>query len=358
MGALLRVGFGAAVLLLLISCDSVRYYGQAARGQISLLLARQDIATLLTDNALDAQTRDKLALVLQARDFAQSDLHLSPGDSYRRFVALERPFVLWNVFAAPEFSISPLTWCYPVAGCVSYRGYFSEEGAERYAQTLRQKQLDVYSGPVDAYSTLGWFDDPLTSAVLRRSDQRLIALVFHELAHRQVYLPGDTTFNESFATFVEQEGLRRWSALHPLPDGEATLVREAEIETAFVALIADYRAQFADLYASDLAPADMREQKQALQQALRSDYEKARDAWGYRGYDRWFEGPLNNAQLSTVAAYNDLVPAFARLLEEAEGDLETFYARVSAIAQMPADARERLLAQARFHATHQVAIEL
>ncbi|MCB1664725.1 MAG: aminopeptidase [Pseudomonadales bacterium] len=351
-----------AVLLLLplvlVACDSVRYYGQAAKGQMSLLWSRRDIETLLKEDSLDAQTREKLALVLDARTFARDALLLEPGGSYLSYVALDRPYVVWNVFAAPEFSTRPVNWCYPIAGCVSYRGYFSEQGASEFAESLRAQNLDVYSGGVDAYSTLGWFDDPLTSAVLRRSGPRLLTLVFHELAHRRVYLPGDTTFNESFATFVEQEGLRRWLALHPQPGLQEQLAREARMDEAFVGLVSEYRERLEELYAQSLDDAVMRERKQKIQHALREDYAEFREAWDYRGYDRWFDGPLNNAQLSTVASYNDLVPAFARLLIESEGDLARFYVRVEEISRLPAAERERLLAETGLKAADQVAVEL
>ncbi|MCB1648887.1 MAG: aminopeptidase [Pseudomonadales bacterium] len=342
----------------LIACDSLAYYGQAAKGQMSLLMARQDIQTLLMDDSLPEPVRDKLSLVLEARTFARDTLLLEPGGSYLSYVELDRPYVVWNVFAAPEFSISPMSWCYPVAGCVSYRGYFSEQGAQAFADSLQAQNLDVYSGGVDAYSTLGWFDDPLNSAVLRRPEPRLLTLVFHELAHRRVYLPGDTTFNESFATFVEQEGLRRWLLQHKQPQMQEQLAQEARVEEAFVALVSAYRERLADLYARALAADEMREGKQEIQRAMREDYARFRDAWNYRGYDRWFDGPLNNAQLSTVASYNDLVPAFTRLLAEENGDLARFYRRVEQISRLPEDQRNALLAEPGFELGDQVAVEL
>lgn len=342
----------------LLACDSLTYYGQAAKGQLSLLMARQDIRQLLADDSLTEPVRDKLSLVLEARTFARDALLLEPGGSYLSYVELDRPYVVWNVFAAPEFSISPMSWCYPVAGCVSYRGYFSEQRAQAFADSLREQNLDVYSGGVDAYSTLGWFDDPLNSSVLRRSEPHLLTLVFHELAHRRVYLPGDTTFNESFATFVEQEGLRRWLLQHKQPGLQEQLALEARMEDAFVALVSAYRERLAALYARALEADEMREGKQQIQRAMREDYARFRETWDYRGYDRWFDGPLNNAQLSTVASYNDLVPAFARLLEEEDGDLARFYRRVEQISRLPEEQRNALLAEAGFQQADQVAVEL
>jgi predicted aminopeptidase len=251
--------------------------------------------------------------------------------------------VLWNVFAAPEFSTEPTQWCYPIAGCVSYRGYFREEAAQRFAAELTGKGLDVYSGGVDAYSTLGWFDDPLTSAVLRRPDHRLVALLFHELAHQRLYLPGDTMFNESFATFVEREGLRRWLERHPQGGLGEQMAQENRMQEAFVALVTTHRDALKSLYAQVLTTEEKRAGKQAVQDAMRAEYAQLLETWGYNGYDRWFAGPLNNAQLATVASYNVLVPFFEGMLAEADGDLARFYLEVEAIMKLPAAERERLL---------------
>lgn len=328
---------------LLVSCESVSYYGQAARGQVSLLLGRQSIAALLQSSELDDETHRKLQLVLEVRDFAAQELLLDAGDSYLSYTTLAQPFVLWNVFAAPEFSTEPTQWCYPIAGCVSYRGYFREDAAQHFADSLTDRGLDVYSGGVDAYSTLGWFADPLTSAVLRRPDHRLAALLFHELAHQRLYLPGDTMFNESFATFVEQEGLRRWLARHPQAGLSEQIARENRMQEAFVALVSRHRESLSTLYAQPLPEGEMRAGKLAVQQALRDDYARLREEWAYTGYDRWFAGPLNNAQLATVASYNALVPFFADLLTQVQGDLARFYEEVEVITRLSAVEREARL---------------
>lgn len=340
-----RILFAALTLILFISCETISYYGQAAKGQFSLLMGQREIQTLLNDETVAQETRRKLALILEARDFAKDSLLLEPGGSYLSFVALDRRYVVWNVFAAPEFSTRAQTWCYPIAGCVAYRGYFSEQRARDFADSLERERFDVYSGGVDAYSTLGWFDDPLTSAVLHRSDHGLVTLLFHELAHRRVYLPGDTTFNESFATFVEQEGLRRWLQLHPQPGLLAQLEREERIDQAFVALVSRYRTRLEVLYGESADAQAMRTEKAQVQEAMREEYKGFREQWDYSGYDRWFEGPLNNAQLGTVSSYNDLVPAFARLLERSEGDLARFYAEVTKLSKLGAEQRAQLLSE-------------
>lgn len=328
---------------ILTACETVGYYGQAAKGQMSLLLDRRRIDALLTQDDLEADTRRKLELVLSARQFAAESLLLPSGRSYLSYVELQRPFVLWNVFAANEFSTAPVSWCYPIAGCVSYRGFFSEERAQRYASALERDGFEVYSGGVDAYSTLGWFADPVTSSVLRRADHRLVALLFHELSHQLIYLPGDTTFNESFATFVEQEGLRRWLQENPQDGVASQIANEENMQRQFVALVSDYRNRFDELYESPLSEQQMRERKLELQQALRDEYARVKSEWNYSGYDRWFDGPLNNAQLSTVASYNDQVPGFAALLAEVGGDLALFYARVRELTTLPKEERDALL---------------
>ncbi|HBQ01348.1 MAG TPA: aminopeptidase, partial [Gammaproteobacteria bacterium] len=300
--------------ILLISCETVSYYSQAARGQLEILTSREGIQGLLQDPQLPVELREQFELVLQIREFAALELQLPVADNYSTYVDLGREHVVWNVFAAPEFSTQAVNWCYPIAGCVSYRGYFSESSAEAYARKLEQEGFDVYTGGVDAYSTLGWFDDSLLSSVVNRSAHQLAGLIFHELAHLVVFAPGDTTFNESFATAVEREGIRRWARARGEQqlylDAEQNLARQAE----FVALVSQWRDQFDVLYSSDTSETEMREQKQGLQQTLRVAYEDLKESWsGYDGYDAWFARELNNAQLSTVASYNDLVPAFDRL---------------------------------------------
>ncbi|MGJ8689122.1 MAG: aminopeptidase [Gammaproteobacteria bacterium] len=335
----------AAMLVLLVSCETISYYGQAAKGQVSLLWARESIESLLNDDNLSSDKRSKLELVLEVRQFAQQHLFLDAGNSYLSYVELNRPFVLWNVFAAPEFSTQASNWCYPIAGCVSYRGYFAQASATQFAAQLSAQSYDVYLGGVDAYSTLGWFNDPLNSAILRRSEQRLIALVFHELAHQKLYIPGDTSFNESFATFVEQEGLRRWYSAHAQTGFDEDLIQEARIEEAFVALVLKYRRELAKLYEQDIAQEQMRDAKAGIQELLREEYAQFRQDWDYTGYDRWFDGPLNNAQLSTVASYNELVPVFAQILAQEQGDLTRFYEAVQVLANLPHEARSALLSE-------------
>lgn len=329
----------------LLSCESVRYYSQAARGQLEILLGREDIVALLQDEELPEELRNKLETVLAIRQFAESELALEVADNYATYVDLDREHVVWNVFAAGEFSTQAMEWCYPIAGCVTYRGYFSEPAARSYALGLQAEGFDVYTGGVDAYSTLGWFDDSLLSTVVNRSDHQLAGLIFHELAHQVVYVPGDTTFNESFATAVEREGVRRWlnhtrqSGL--VADAEQSLQRQQQ----FADLVIAWRDRFADLYQQDLTTQVMRQRKSALQDDLREAYRELQESWGgYAGYDNWFAQPLNNAQLSTVGSYNDLVPEFMTLLDSHSGNMEAFFAAVRELAEMTAVERAERLA--------------
>jgi len=344
-GTLLKLALLLAVSVSLLACETVSYYAQAARGQMAIIFSRQDVQRLLESETLPVGQASRFREVLAIRDFAATELHLPVAEHYSTFVDLDREHVVWNVFAAPEFSTDLSTWCYPIAGCVSYRGYFSEANARRFAEQLSAEGLDVYLGGVDAYSTLGWFEDSLLSTVLDRETHQLAGLIFHELAHQLVYVPGDTTFNESFATAVERAGVGRWL----VGNGQAEVLRRAEQDrqrqAQFVALVSDYQQRFSALYDRSLPDGEMREGKAALQEAMRSDYSLLREQWdGYRGYDSWFDRSLNNAQLATVSSYNDLVPAFDALLAEAGGDFPAFYARVAEIAEMDAAERDAMLA--------------
>ena len=333
--------FLIGISTLLISCETVTYYTQAARGQMAIVFGRQDIQGLLKSEDLPTELQEKFSAVLHIRDFAARELFLPVGNNYQTYVDVDREHVVWNVFAAPEFSIEAVNWCYPIAGCVAYRGYFSETAALKFATEWERRGFDVYTGGVDAYSTLGWFQDSLLSTVLSRPDYQLAALIFHELAHQVAYVPGDTTFNESFATAVEREGLRRWL----LDSDQAATIAIArssrERQQQFVELVTSYRDQFDQLYQEQLQTQEMRRRKHALQQQLRADYEASKRRWGGdAGYDAWFSNSLNNAQLSTVSSYNDLVPFFMELLTQADGNLEAFYEEVQRIAALDLEQRE------------------
>ena len=326
-------------------CSTVGYYLQAANGQMELSRKARPIPELVADPATDPQLRAKLEQVRKIRDFASRDLALPDNGSYRRYADLKRPFVVWNVFAAPEFSLQPKQWCFPFAGCVQYKGYFKQEDAERLAAELREQRYDVYVGGVPAYSTLGWLDDPLLNTVIRYPDPEIARLIFHELAHQEVYVQGDSTFNESFAVTVEEEGVKRWLAAH------GTQAQRLEFECAdrassgFDALVQRYRKRLETLYAQPMDADAMRREKQVVFENMRAEYRRTRAGWDcITGYDRWFEQPLNNAQLASVAIYSELVPEFQRVLARYNGDLPRFYAEVKRLAALPKAQRDAALA--------------
>ena len=338
----------ALLTLLLAGCDSLSYYGQAIAGQMSLLQQRQDIAELLKDPALSAPTRHQLTLVLELRQFAEHELHLPAGKHYSTYVDLHREFVVWNVFAAPGFSLEPVKWCYPVAGCAGYRGYFAESDAKDFAARLQQQGFDTYVGGVSAYSTLGWFNDPVPSSMLRHDDAHLAGTIFHELAHQLLYVSGDTGFNESFATLVEQEGQQRW--LRTLPDASGQQQALVELHASrlqqqqFVALVLQTTRELGELYKQKLPVAEMHSRKAEIQSTLRQRYQVLKAAWnGYNGYDRWFAADLNNAQLATITTYNQWVPALQELLRRQSGDLPRFYDAARQLSRLSSAEREQKL---------------
>ncbi len=346
----LKRALAASAVLLLGACSMLGYYGQAVSGQLHILTHRQKIDRLLEDPATDPQLKTRLGEIAAIRRFAADELALPLDSQFSTYVDLGRPYVVWNVFAAEEFSVEPRSWCYPVAGCVSYRGYFAETAARDFADELRADGLDVYVGGIAAYSTLGWFSDPVLNTVLGRREHQLAALVFHELAHQVAYAKGDTEFNESFATAVEREGQRRWLQARvdvaTRRELETSIANELQRQEQFVTLIQATVADLRILYASGAA--DMRVLKQQRLEQLRADYALLKTAqWqDYSGYDTWFATELNNAKLATVTTYNNLVPAFTALLARQDGDLPAFYARVAELAKLPYDGRREALVAA------------
>lgn len=335
-----------ACCLALAGCESLGYYYQAIEGQLDLLSRRQPIADILANPDTPDALREKLALVLEVRQFAAATLKLPVDQHYSRYADLERPYAVWNVFAAPEFSVEPHTWCYPIAGCVAYKGFFSQERAENHARTLQRQGLDTYVGGVAAYSTLGWFEDPVLNTFVHRPAPSLAALLIHELAHQQLYVEGDSAFNESFATSVEILGLNLWLEQQGLEDQRAVMAAHRERREAFVSLILTHRAKLDALYRSDASDTEKRSRKAELTAQLRQDYRSMKAGWGdYDGYDRWFDGPLNNAQLATVATYHQWVDSFMALFAANDGDWSRFYAACQQLAEENKPFRRETLEQ-------------
>jgi len=328
-------------------CSTVGYYFQAMNGQMELARKARPIPEVMADPATTPELKAKLERVEAIRDFASRELSLPDNGSYRRYADLGRPYVVWDVFATPEFSVTPRQWCFPFAGCVGYKGYFKKAGADELAAALSGEHYDVFVGGVPAYSTLGWLNDPVLNTFIRYPDAEIARLIFHELAHQVVYVKGDSTFNESFAVSVEQEGVKRWLAAHGTDEQRHEHEQAHARQEAFIDLVEKYRARLADLYAQSLAPDEMRARKQGVLTQMRQEYNGLKQAWGgFAGYDKWFEQPLNNAHFASIAIYTQLVPAFEQVLRDSGGDLPRFYAQVKEIAKLSAAQREAKLAGA------------
>jgi predicted aminopeptidase len=332
-----RRALPAALAVMLLSGCGTTYVLQAASGQLRVMHEREPIDKVIADPKTPASLRRHLEQVQAARDFASTELGLPDNKSYRSYADIGRPFVVWNVVAAPEFSVTAQHWCFPVAGCVAYRGYFHEEAAQKFAYEMRVQGFDVSVGGVPAYSTLGKFADPVLSSMVRYGDDELAAMVFHELAHQLLYAKDDSAFNEAFATTVEDAGLERWIA----HQGGGMRIREYRDEqareAALVKLLVATRARLAQLYASAVPPGVMRARKQQILAELAAQIRAAehREGVTYPLYDEWIAAGLNNAQLASIATYYDCVPGFKRLLAQADGDLPRFYEAAREVAKLP-----------------------
>jgi predicted aminopeptidase len=330
----MRLVLALAALLFCSGCETLSYYTQAIGGQLNLIGAARPLDAWLGDPATPADLRQRLQTAQRIREFASRELGLPDNGSYMSYADLGRPFVVWNVFAAPEFSVEPKRACFPFTGCVPYRGFFAEGAARDEAAKLKREGLDVYLGGVLAYSTLGWFNDPLLSTFIRYPDAQVARLVFHELAHQMVYAKGDTTFNESFAVVVEDEGVRRWlESEGRTSELEAFHAAQAR-KRVFADRVKATRARLAAIYASGASKEEMREKKRAEFDRLRAEFPGAVPA------------APNNAFLASIALYTEMVPGFERLLAESHGDLKQFYGRARQLASSDRTVRDTtLLAQ-------------
>jgi predicted aminopeptidase len=332
----------ATMGLVLCACSSLRYYAHVAHGQGQLVLQRQPIATLLHDPATDPKLAARLALSQQARRFASRQLGLPDNRSYTRYVELHRPYVVWNVFATPRYSVEAVPQCFPIAGCVAYRGYFDQARAQDAAKRLEARGDDVWVGGVPAYSTLGWFADPILSSMLRWDDDELAGTIFHELAHQLIYVKGDTAFNESFASFVQREGLREWRQSRGLPPQDG---RAQAMDDGFTALVLELRKRLRQRYARGGGEVVLAAGKRQEIAAFRQRYRQWREAqWpDDHRYDAWVAQPINNARLLPFGLYDQWTPAFRILFERAGRQWPAFYAQVRKLARRPAAKRDAAL---------------
>ena len=331
-----------AFLVLVAGLTEGCYYMQAIRGHSDLMSRRRPVDEVIADEQSPAALKEKLTLVSDARKFATDELLLPDNDSYRSYADLERDFVVWNVFAAPEFSLTPKTWCYPVAGCVAYRGYFSEEAARKRADKLKDEGLDVAMGGVAAYSTLGRFDDPVLNTMMRWSDVDLVATIFHELAHQKLYVKDDSAFNESFATAVADIGVDRWLHVTGEPDRLSVYRQHKALRLEVQQLVRATRTELETLYASNADAENKRAAKREILDRLSADAQALIDADG-RGLRNWLAPPLNNARLVSMNLYEGQVGAFRAIYEKCDRSLECFYARAAELGDMSYESRNLVM---------------
>lgn len=339
----LRRSLPLLAILLLSGCSSLTYYSQLAGGQLALLRAREPVAKVIADPQRDPALRARLIQSQQARTFASEHLHLPDNQSYRLYADLHRRYVVWNVFATGEFSLDPVSHCFPIAGCVAYRGYYTQGAARGEAALHTLDGKDVYVSGVEAYSTLGWFDDPIMNSMMTWGDERLATLIFHELAHQRFYVKDDSEFNESYATFVEQEGTRQWRAARGLPP--ETAVSETSRRDQLTRLVLATRDRLKALYGEPMAPEVMRQRKATEFERLREEYRQLRDSqWnGDRRFDSWVYAPMNNARLLPIGLYDQWVPAFNALFRQVNGDWPAFFSAVEKMGQLPPPERKAAL---------------
>ncbi len=319
----------------LTGCSTIRYYSESVAGQWQVMTQRQEIDQLLKNGTTPSQLRDKLQLATALRQFAITELGLPDNGSYQHYVDIQRPFVVWNVFATPELSLEPHISCFPFAGCLAYRGFFSKQSADAYARDLESQAMDTFVGGVSAYSTLGWFRDPILSSMLNWSDNRLAEVIFHELAHQKLYVEDDTDFNEAYAMVVGSYGVQRWLQ----QQADQSLSREYAVEQmrnrAFVSLILDFRQQLDALFSSQLNDDQKLAEKKRLYADLQAAYERLKESWqGYSGYDQWMHTGLNNAKLLSVSTYESLTDAFKALMGLCEDELACYYRETSKLGQI------------------------
>lgn len=339
----LTVALGAS------GCANLAYYTHVARGQGEILMRRQPIAKVIQAPGTDPELARRLGLVIQARDFASSRLELPDNASYRGYADLRRDFVVWNVYAAPVYSTVGVRHCFLATGCVEYQGYFNKARAAKAAIALRKQGLETYIDGVPAYSTLGWFDDPVLNTMMRWGDEELIGTIFHELAHQKFFVKGDAAFNESYANFVEMQGLKQW---HAAVGGQSLACADAD-RKYFIKLVQGLRSRLAQIYAAKVAPETMESRKQEAIAGFREEFSAWRKAAGAgaSGLDAWVAAPINNAKLVPFGLYDDWSAAFEALFEQAPGDWPRFYASVRALAKLPAAERAAALRKLKSEAT-------
>ena len=331
----LRLIVSILMVLMLSACADAGYYLHSVRGHYAVMQQKKDIQQLLEDETVSDQLKRRLRLVQDIREFAFSELGLPRSDSYTEYADLKRSYVVKNLFAAEEFSVAAKQWCYPIVGCAGYRGFFDEQRLQAFVEDLQQQHYDIYVANVSAYSTLGWFDDPVLNTFINWPDERLAGLVFHELTHQLLYVDGDTRFNESFATAVQQAGVEKWLQKQGQSD-RLKAYREWRVNRQKVFdLIKQARVDLQQLYLLEIDDAEKRERKASYLLKLKQRYRLFSESIGHSdGFQRWFEGELNNAKLLSVSTYYDWVPVFSQILAYQQGDFAGFYEQVKRLSRV------------------------
>jgi predicted aminopeptidase len=351
---------GLVLLFLLSGCSTLAYYGQAAQGQASLLLKRQSVPAVLKSSKTSPVLRARLETSQTILRFAREHLHLPDHGRYRSLVMTRQRAVVWNVVATPELSLAPLIWCYPIIGCLPYRGYFREAGALRMATRLRSAGNVVSIGGVPAYSTLGWFRDPLLDTFIHWSDGDLANLLFHELTHGRVWVNGDAAFNESLASFVGYAGVLQWLSVRPADLDR--YVNDQAAEARFAHLLDGLRMRLESVYTSTTEDGVKQRQSDTLFADFRLCHAARRDRSGNDRYDAIVANRLNNAYLAAVQTYAEFEPAFVALFRQVGSRWPEFWSAVDRLAAMPPAERRGSLrdlvsgsnqSSGQHHITHQ-----
>ena len=331
-------------LSLLSACSHLGYYSQAIRGQWEIFKHSQPIVHVIADPSLSTSLKQQLLDILKIRTFATKELHLPDNDSYISYADLGRPYAVWSVFATPAFSFQPKQWCFLIVGCVNYRGYFTEASAQALATQLRAQGYDVYVAGIAAYSTLGWFDDPVLNTMLEWPQFQIAGLIFHELAHQKLYIKNDTAFNEAFAMTIEYVGIERWLKQYGTSEALTHYQQWRQRHAEFIDLVLTTRNHLQNIYQNQGAVNQLLPAKTAAFEILRAQYALLKKRWnGYNGYDNWFAKDLNNAKLLSIATYQDYVPAFQALLAKKKGNLPAFYQAVTQLGQLSREERRKKL---------------
>ena len=326
------------------ACTSFGYYMDLMAGHSELLEQQKPVTEILAEKDIKPKLRKLLEMSQDMRDFASKSLHLPENDSYRTYADIKRPFAVWNVVAAKEFSVKPKKWCFLLVGCLSYKGYFTKEAATAYANELKEQGYDVYVAGAKAYSTLGWFDDPLLNTMMYNSEARRAGIIFHELAHQVVYIDNDSAFNEAFATTVEQEGIRRWLEKKGKSNQYDKYLLNKNRDSQLNQLLQKTRKKLQALYKTKIGDKEKRQEKKNIFVLMQKEYQQLKDTWdGYDAYDKWMAQELNNAHLLLIATYHDLVPTFKAMLKTQNNDLKKFYVVVEQLGKLDKEKRTQRL---------------